>query len=209
MCEAQRQLGNKWSEMSKILTGRSENAIKNRFNSLNAKGLTEKRANELIVKVRPELTDEYSRMTTGENSRPYGALDDGFGEPDLRDSKQGVSGDASRHREWGGIWTGNRSNASRIDSSEGIGRQGRSLALGRMRALMVAVGEERAACLDSCADSEEEIRWTGEAGGKPSARYGGGRGGNWSREIETGVGQQQSGASLRKSVRESEKSYCP
>lgn len=30
MCEAQRQLGNKWSEMSRILHGRSENAIKNR-----------------------------------------------------------------------------------------------------------------------------------------------------------------------------------
>ncbi|CAM9601138.1 unnamed protein product [Ectocarpus sp. 4 AP-2014] len=54
LCEAQRQLGNKWSEMSKILVGRSENAIKNRFNSLNAKGLAEMRANELMSKLAPE-----------------------------------------------------------------------------------------------------------------------------------------------------------
>lgn len=40
--------------MSRILTGRSENAIKNRFNSLNAKGLAETRANELMAKLGPE-----------------------------------------------------------------------------------------------------------------------------------------------------------
>ncbi|CAN0227624.1 unnamed protein product, partial [Hapterophycus canaliculatus] len=59
LCEAQRQLGNRWSEMSRILVGRSENAIKNRFNSLNAKGLTEQRANELMSKLGPEEKAEF------------------------------------------------------------------------------------------------------------------------------------------------------
>lgn len=45
--------------MSRILEGRSENAIKNRFNSLNAKGLTETRANELVSKLDPQDAQEF------------------------------------------------------------------------------------------------------------------------------------------------------
>lgn len=45
--------------MSRILTGRSENAIKNRFNSLNSKGLAETRANELMAKLAPEEKAEF------------------------------------------------------------------------------------------------------------------------------------------------------
>ncbi|CAM9169183.1 unnamed protein product, partial [Sphacelaria rigidula] len=65
LCEAQRQLGNKWSEMSRILTGRSENAIKNRFNSLNAKGLTETRANELLARATAVPPEVLSHANTG------------------------------------------------------------------------------------------------------------------------------------------------
>ncbi|CAN0592932.1 unnamed protein product [Laminaria digitata] len=31
LCEAQGRLGNKWSEISKLLPGRAENAVKNRY----------------------------------------------------------------------------------------------------------------------------------------------------------------------------------
>eukprot|EP00903_Cladosiphon_okamuranus_P011636 g10945.t1 len=72
LCEAQRQLGNKWSEMSRILTGRSENAIKNRFNSLNAKGLAETRANELMAKLAPEEKAEL--MLRDVDRPPHGAV---------------------------------------------------------------------------------------------------------------------------------------
>merc|ERR1719261_834631 len=37
LMEAQRCLGNKWSEIGKLLGGRAENAVKNRFNSLKAR----------------------------------------------------------------------------------------------------------------------------------------------------------------------------
>ncbi|CAM9186575.1 unnamed protein product [Scytosiphon promiscuus] len=39
LCEAQERLGNKWSEISKLLPGRAENAVKNRFNSIITKRL--------------------------------------------------------------------------------------------------------------------------------------------------------------------------
>ncbi|CAM9754335.1 unnamed protein product [Ectocarpus sp. 6 AP-2014] len=39
LCEAQGRLGNKWSEISKLLPGRAENAVKNRFNSIITKRL--------------------------------------------------------------------------------------------------------------------------------------------------------------------------
>lgn len=45
--------------MSRILSGRSENAIKNRYNSLNAKGLAETRANELMSKLAPQEKAEF------------------------------------------------------------------------------------------------------------------------------------------------------
>lgn len=41
MCEAQGRLGNKWSEISKLLPGRAENAVKNRFNSIVTKRLAQ------------------------------------------------------------------------------------------------------------------------------------------------------------------------
>ena len=34
LCAHQKRLGNKWSQISKLMNGRSENAVKNRFNSL-------------------------------------------------------------------------------------------------------------------------------------------------------------------------------
>jgi predicted ATP-grasp superfamily ATP-dependent carboligase len=40
LCAAQRTLGNKWSEISRMLPGRAENAVKNRFNSLITKRLS-------------------------------------------------------------------------------------------------------------------------------------------------------------------------
>ncbi|CAN0317284.1 unnamed protein product, partial [Discosporangium mesarthrocarpum] len=40
LCQAQKRLGNKWSEISKLLPGRAENAVKNRFNSIITKRLS-------------------------------------------------------------------------------------------------------------------------------------------------------------------------
>ncbi|CAM9739833.1 unnamed protein product [Chrysoparadoxa australica] len=45
LCEAQRRLGNKWSEISRLLPGRAENAVKNRFNSIITKRLSQEHGN--------------------------------------------------------------------------------------------------------------------------------------------------------------------
>ncbi|KMZ71316.1 hypothetical protein ZOSMA_182G00050 [Zostera marina] len=37
LCEAQRIYGNKWTEISKVVSGRTDNAVKNRFNTLSKK----------------------------------------------------------------------------------------------------------------------------------------------------------------------------
>jgi myb proto-oncogene protein len=34
LCEAQKVLGNKWTEIAKVVSGRTDNAVKNRFSTL-------------------------------------------------------------------------------------------------------------------------------------------------------------------------------
>lgn len=76
--------------MSKILTGRSENAIKNRFNSLNAKGLTEKRASELVDNVPLDLNRDWLRTTSGRISSPLsGTYDQVFVDRHFQDTGRG------------------------------------------------------------------------------------------------------------------------
>ena len=45
LLEAQRRVGNKWSEIARLLPGRAENAVKNRYNSLITKKLAKRTAN--------------------------------------------------------------------------------------------------------------------------------------------------------------------
>ena len=44
LLHAQKQVGNRWSEISRLLPGRAENAVKNRFNSLITKRIAKRTA---------------------------------------------------------------------------------------------------------------------------------------------------------------------
>ena len=49
LINAQIQMGNKWSYISKLLPGRSENAVKNRYNSIASRnGVRQKRLGNLV-----------------------------------------------------------------------------------------------------------------------------------------------------------------
>lgn len=137
--------------MSKILTGRSENAIKNRFNSLNAKGLTEKRASELVGKVRLDLNRDFSPTTSGQNSSPLsGTYDQVFVDTHSQDTGRG------RHEGLYGLGGGEiRSIGQGSGSNEGEKRD-----LRRMEALV--------ACLVKYDDIDEYPCWEQEASSRSS-----------------------------------------
>lgn len=200
LCEAQRQLGNKWSEMSRILAGRSENAIKNRFNSLNAKGLTETRANELMSKLDPNEAAQFlvrRRMSSSSSSSLHGGAQRSTDEAPVHDDdgdescssngndhvSSGVEGGPATEEGDGlGERDGEelRKRGGRGGGSGGGGSGGGSTAL---KALMVAVSDERAACVESGED-ESDGRGIWGRGGSIGGSSGSGAGWSSSRGAE-------------------------
>jgi hypothetical protein len=57
-------LGNKWSDIAKMLPGRAENAVKNRYNSLITKRIAKRTAN---IAARAE--EEFQREASAEQNR--------------------------------------------------------------------------------------------------------------------------------------------
>ncbi|CAM9384666.1 unnamed protein product, partial [Choristocarpus tenellus] len=67
LCDYQQLMGNKWSEMSRIFNGRSENSIKNRFNSLCARGMASRtsRPSDLLQNTIASCSDLKSKVGAG------------------------------------------------------------------------------------------------------------------------------------------------
>lgn len=91
MINAQIQMGNKWSYISKLLPGRSENAVKNRYNSIASRnGVRKKRlgnfvnrnpatrGNLLRLQIPPKLRSVPQRSTSQEQPSPM--LDSSYAE---------------------------------------------------------------------------------------------------------------------------------
>lgn len=174
MCKAQRQLGNKWSEMSKILTGRSENAIKNRFNSLNAKGLTEKRASELVGNVPSDLNHDCSRTTSGRISSPLsGTYDQVFVDPQSQDTGHG------KYEGLYGLGGGETRSISQGSGSNEGGNKG----FGRMEALITCMVKNDN--IDECPwwEQDDKNRSSGDGDSVLEMR---------ANEVKVGHGQQNS-----------------
>lgn len=64
MIAAQRMLGNKWSDIAKILPGRAENAVKNRYNSLITKRIAKRTAS-----IAAKAEEEFHREASAEQNR--------------------------------------------------------------------------------------------------------------------------------------------
>ena len=78
LLKIQSKLGNKWAEIAKLLGGRAENAVKNRFNSLKAR----RRVGRRRVNRRRPSSASPRRRTKNRSARPsertsisYGSLD--------------------------------------------------------------------------------------------------------------------------------------
>lgn len=178
--------------MSRILEGRSENAIKNRFNSLNAKGLTETRANELMSKLAPEeaatflvkgapISQEldFSRGLRGQGEED----DDGSGRDGDDDDDEDDDDDDGDHDRGGGDRFLPSSGGGFSSSAGGGGARGGG-GSGSLEALMVAARDERVACINNYGGErdEEDDAWDrGGGGGRGRGAGGdcdrGGRGG--------------------------------
>lgn len=57
--EAQQRVGNKWSEIARLLPGRAENAVKNRFNSLITRRLTNGMHSDVTLAQNADRVDEF------------------------------------------------------------------------------------------------------------------------------------------------------
>uniref|UniRef100_A0A7N0V4L5 Uncharacterized protein n=1 Tax=Kalanchoe fedtschenkoi TaxID=63787 RepID=A0A7N0V4L5_KALFE len=78
LCESQRKYGNKWTEIAKMVSGRTDNAVKNRFSTLCKKkakreALAEEDSTSLssVGKKRAWLKNQPHKTGTEENQVPY------------------------------------------------------------------------------------------------------------------------------------------